>query len=164
MSAAPSKGGSLAVRVCWLTCAKTAGFAFSLVLPLLLVRRMDPEQYGLYKQVFLAVTTAMIVLPLGFQMSAYYFLPLKPDKQRATVANIMLFNAAVGLLASIALLCYPSLLVVIFRGPQLLPYAPWIGVAILFWITGAFLETAPIANQGNYLLDRLKRDTLNPTG
>jgi O-antigen/teichoic acid export membrane protein len=147
MNEAASKSESLTWRVCWLTVAKTAGFAFSLALPLLLVRRMDPEQYGLYKQVFLVVTTAMIVLPLGFQMSAYYFLPLKPDKQRETVANIMLFNAAAGLLAFIGLLCYPSLLVVIFRGPQLLQYAPWIGVATLFWITGAFLETAPIANQ-----------------
>jgi O-antigen/teichoic acid export membrane protein len=80
-------------------------------------------------------------------MSAYYFLPLKPGRQREIIANIMLFNVAAGLLAFLALLCYPSLLVAIFRGPQLLPYAPWIGVAILFWITGAFLETAPIANQ-----------------
>jgi O-antigen/teichoic acid export membrane protein len=147
VSAAAFQGESLTCRVCWLTLAKTAGFAFSLALPLLLVRRMNPEQYGLYKQVFLVVTTAMIVLPLGFQMSAYYFLPLKPGRRRETVANIMLFNASVGLLAFIGLFCYPSLLVVIFRGPQLLPYAPWIGVAILFWITGAFLETAPIANQ-----------------
>jgi len=147
VSAAAFQGESLTCRVCWLTLAKTAGFAFSLALPLLLVRRMNPEQYGLCKQVFLVVTTAMIVLPLGFQMSAYYFLPLKPGRRRETVANIMLFNASVGLLAFIGLFCYPSLLVVIFRGPQLLPYAPWIGVAILFWITGAFLETAPIANQ-----------------
>ena len=104
MSAGPLRNESLTWRVCWLTFAKTAGFVFSLALPLLLVRRMDPEQYGLYKQVFLVVTTSMIVLPLGFQMSAYYFLPLKPDKQRETVANIMLFNAAAGLLAFVALL------------------------------------------------------------
>jgi O-antigen/teichoic acid export membrane protein len=147
MNPVPLRNESLTWRAGWLTLAKTAGFAFSLALPLLLVRRMDPEQYGLYKQVFLVVTTAMIVLPLGFQMSAYYFLPLKPGRQREIIANIMLFNVAAGLLAFLALLCYPSLLVVIFRGPQLLPYAPWIGVAILFWITGAFLETAPIANQ-----------------
>src|SRR5450755_2463259 len=66
---------SLAWRVSWLTFAKTAGFAFSIALPLLLVRRMDREQYGLYKQAFLIVTTAMTVLPLGVPMSAFYFLP-----------------------------------------------------------------------------------------
>ena len=65
---------SLTWRVSWLTFAKTAGFVFSIALPLLLVRRMDREQYGLYKQAFLMVTTAMTVLPLGVPMSAFYFL------------------------------------------------------------------------------------------
>lgn len=138
---------SLSKHVCWLAFAKTLGFVFSLALPLFLVRRMDQEQYGLYKQVFLVVTTAMTVLPLAFQMSAYYFLPLMPNRRRETVANIMLFNTAVGLLAWIALLCYPALLVLIFGGPQLVPYASWIGPAILLWIVGSFLETAPIANR-----------------
>ncbi len=59
----------------WLTFAKTVGFAFSIALPLLLVRRMDRAQYGLYKQAFLVVTTAMTVLPFGVPMSAFYFLP-----------------------------------------------------------------------------------------
>ena len=147
MTATRAKSESLTWSVCWLTFAKTAGFAFSVALPLLLVRRMDQEQYGLYKQVFLVVTTAMVVLPMGFQMSAYYFLALKPERQRETVANIMFFHTAVGLFACLALICRPSLLCLVFNGPQLLPYAPWIGVAVLFWITGAFLETAPIANQ-----------------
>jgi cyclase len=37
---------SLTWRVSWLTFAKTLGFVFSLALPLILVRRMDSEQYG----------------------------------------------------------------------------------------------------------------------
>ena len=147
MTAAASQTQSLTSRVCWLTLAKTAGFAFSLALPLLLVRRMDPQQYGLYKQVFLIVTTAMVVLPFGFQMSAYYFLPLQPERQREIVAHIMLFNTAVGVLAFLALFCYPPLLCIVFGGTELVSYAPWIGLTMLFWITGAFLETVPIAHQ-----------------
>src|ERR1700735_2752761 len=68
-------GESLTWRVSWLTFAKTVGCVFSMALPLLLVRRMDREQYGLYKQAFLLVTTAMTVLPVGVPMSAFYFLP-----------------------------------------------------------------------------------------
>jgi O-antigen/teichoic acid export membrane protein len=137
---------SLTWRVSWLTCAKTVGFVFSMALPLLLVRRMDREQYGLFKQAFLLVTTAMTVLPFGVGMSAFYFLPREKTRRRETVLNIVLFHAAVGALACGALVLYPSILTAIFHDARLAPYAAWIGVTILFWTTGAFLDMVPVAN------------------
>ena len=107
---------------------------------------MDREQYGLYKQAFLIVTTAMTMLPLGVPMSAFYFLPREPTRRRETVLNIMLFHVAVGGLACGALILYPSILTSIFHNGQLAPYSAWIGVTILFWITGAFLDMVPVAN------------------
>jgi O-antigen/teichoic acid export membrane protein len=139
-------GESLTWRVSWLTFAKTAGFVFSIALPLLLVRRLDREQYGLFKQAFLVVTTAVTVLPLGVPMSAFYFLPREIMRRRETVLNIVLFHAAVGALACGALVFYPSILTAVFHGDQLAPYSAWIGVTILFWITGAFLDIVPVAN------------------
>jgi O-antigen/teichoic acid export membrane protein len=146
MGPAPWGKESLTWRVSWLTFAKTAGFVFSIALPLLLVRRMDREQYGLFKQAFLVVTTAMIVLPMGVPMSAFYFLPRETTRRRETVLNIVLFHVAAGTLACGALVVHPSILTAIFRGAQLAPYAPWIGVTILFWISGAFLDIVPVAN------------------
>src|SRR5665213_341938 len=137
---------SLTCRVSWLAFAKTVGFAFSIALPLLLVRRMDREQYGLYKQAFLIVTTAMTVLPLGVPMSAFYFLARESTRRRETVLNIVLFHVAVGALACGALVLYPSILTAIFHDTRLAPYSAWIGVTILFWITGAFLDLVPVAN------------------
>src|SRR5580658_8807471 len=124
---------SLTWRVSWLTFAKTVGFVFSIALPLLLVRRLDREQYGLYKQAFLLVTTAMTVLPVGVPMSAFYFLPRETTRRRETVLNIVLFHVAVGALACAALALYPSILTAIFGDARLAPYSAWIGVAILFW-------------------------------
>jgi len=137
---------SLTWRVSWLTFAKAVGFVFSIALPLLLVRRLDREQYGLYKQAFLLVTTAMMVLPLGVPMSAFYFLPREMTRRRETVLNIVLFHVAIGALACGALILYPSILTAIFHGAQLAPYSRWIGATILFWITGAFLDVIPVAN------------------
>src|ERR1700684_1274156 len=137
---------SLTMRVSWLTCAKTAGFVFSMALPLLLVRRMDREQYGLFKQAFLMVTTAMTVLPFGMGMGAFYFLPREKTRRRETVLNIVMFHALVGALACGALVFYPSILTAIFHDARLAPYSAWIGVAILLWITGAFLDILPVAN------------------
>src|SRR5579863_4223206 len=100
---------SLTWRVSWLTFAKTAGFVFSIALPLLLVRRMDREQYGLFKQAFLVVTTAMVVLPMGVSMSAFYFLPRETTRRRETVLNIVLFHVVVGALACGVLVLHPSI-------------------------------------------------------
>jgi O-antigen/teichoic acid export membrane protein len=111
-----------------------------------LVRRLDREQYGLFKQAFLLVTTAMTVLPLGVPMSAFYFLPRETTRRREIILNIVLFHVVVGTLACCALVFYPSVVTAIFHGAQLAPYSAWIGVTILFWITGAFLDIVPVAN------------------
>src|ERR1022692_4081486 len=67
---APAKGASLTAHVSWLMFAKTMAFAFNLALPMLLVRRLDQAQFGVYKQLFLIIGTSVTVLPLGFAMSA----------------------------------------------------------------------------------------------
>lgn len=107
---------------------------------------MDREQYGLYKQAFLIVTTAMTLLPMGVPMSAFYFLPRERTRRRETVLNIVLFHVTVGGLACVLLILYPSILTSIFHDPRLARYSPWIGVTVLFWIMGAFLDMVPVAN------------------
>lgn len=142
----PPPTASLTANVSWLMLAKTLAFAFNVALPLVLVRRLDQTQFGVYKQLFLIIGTAMIVLPLGFGMSAYYFLPREPDRQPATVLNIMLYHAATGGLAYAAFLLWPTLLDIIFHQPGLTAYAPVVGLVILLWITSSALEVIPIAN------------------
>ena len=107
---------------------------------------MDREHYGLYKQAFLVITTAMIVLPLGVPMSAFYFLPRETTRRCETVLNIVLFHVAAGALACGALALCPSILTAIFHHSGLAPYAAWIGVVILFWVIGSFLDIVPVAN------------------
>ena len=88
----------------------------------------------------------MTVLPLGVPMSAFYFLPREKTRRRETVLNIVLFHVVIGALACGALVLYPSILTAIFHDARLARYSAWIGVTILFWITGAFLDIAPVAN------------------
>ncbi len=147
MTEATEKGGSLTARTFWLMLAKTLGFVFSFALPLLLVRRLSQTEYGLYKQAFLVVTTSLSVLPLGFGMSAFYFLPREPDKRGAVVFNVLLFNATIGGLAALTLFVRPQLLGALFGSTTLIAHAPLIGVIILLWIVSAFLEIVAIAHQ-----------------
>jgi len=126
--------------------AKTIAFIFNLALPMLLVRRLDQAQFGVYKQLFLVIGTSVTVLPLGFAMSAYYFLPRERDRQRETVLNILIYSVVVGCLACGAFLLWPVLLDIIFHQPGLTGYARPIGIVILLWIVSQALEIIPIAH------------------
>lgn len=143
----PGGSPSLTVSVSWLMVAKTMAFVFNLALPLLLVRRLPQAQFGIYKQLFLIIASSVNILPLGFAMSAYYFLPREHDRQAETVLNILIYTFTIGLLAYGMFLCWPALLGIIFHQPGLTGYAHPVGLVILLWIVAYPLEIIPIANQ-----------------
>lgn len=143
----PSSDLSLTTHAVWLLVAKTVGFALAVALPVLLVRRMTQEEFGLYKQVFFIVGTAMNVLPFGFGMSAFYFLPREGDRQGAIVINILAFYAGVGVLVSALLIAWPQSLVLLFNNPDLAHYAGSLGVLMFLWTIASFLEIVTVAAQ-----------------
>ena len=147
MNTPAAKSASLTARTFWLIFAKMFSFAFGIALPLLLVRRLSQVEFGLYKQAFLIVGTAASILPLGFSMSAYYFLPRESENKGAIVLNILLFNLVVGSIAFLTLLLKPGLIETIFNSRELVPYAPLIGLLIFLWVLSYFLEISALANQ-----------------
>lgn len=140
---------SLTVQAFWLMIAKTLAFIFAFALPVLLTRTLSQNEYGLFKQVFLIITTATALLPFGFGLSAYYYLPREKDATRRgqVILNILLFNTLIGIAGCIVLIFWPALIASIFRDPSLPTYATGIGVVIFLWLFSSFLETAAIANQ-----------------
>lgn len=127
--------------------AKGTAYVLGFALPLLLVRRLSQYEFGLYKQAFLIVSTALTVLPLGVSLSAYYFLPREDgERKSAVVFNVLCFNVFVGGLAFVLLLLRPSLLGSLFGSAELTAYAPLVGLVILLWMIAMFLEIAAIAN------------------
>ncbi len=145
-------------RAAWILFAKLLAFAFNFVLPLLLVRRLSQSEFGLYKQSFLVVATAIAILPLGFGMTAYYFLPREAEKRCAVIFNILLFNFIMGGVALCILVFFPETLAqllisgeVATKSPemrgQIIALAPLIGTVAFFWLFSSFLELIAIANQ-----------------
>ena len=131
----------------WLMLGKSAAFAFNFALPLVLVRRLDQSAFGMYKQVFLVVTTAMALLPLGFGQSACYFLPRADERPQQIVLNILLFHLVVAGAGALLLVLQPNLLATIFNNPELVGYGPLVGLALLLWVVGSLLETFAAANR-----------------
>jgi len=141
---------SLTARALWLLIAKILAFCFSIALPLLLVRRLSQHEFGLYKQAFLVVGTALALLPLGFQMSAFYFLPREKgekDRQGQIILNILLFHVLMGGLGAMILALFPQLLTTIFHSAELVNYAPMISAVIFFWVVSSYLEVISVAHQ-----------------
>lgn len=141
------KGGSLTSRVALYMFAKTIAFLLSFALPLLLVRRLSQHEFGLYKQVFLVVGTALNILPLGVGMSAYYFLPRERERKGQVVFNILLFYSFMAGSICLAFALRPQLISVIFNSSELVGYSPLIGLTIFLWVISSFLETVAVAHQ-----------------
>ena len=139
---------SLRQQSAWLMTAKIIGFGFSFMLPLLVVRYLTQDEVGHYREAFQVIMNAVAILPLGFSMSAYYFLARESVERRsAAIFNILLFNFVVGGLACLLLFLFPQMLGNLFRSDELTQLAPKIGVVIWIWIFSTFLETIAIANQ-----------------
>jgi O-antigen/teichoic acid export membrane protein len=146
MSSPESPRTSLTARTSWLIVGKTLGFVFTAAIPLLLVRRMPRHEFGLYKQLFLVINSAVTMLPLGFGMSAFYFLPREAERRAHAVFNIVLFTTAVATLFGAVLAIFPSTLILLFKEPAAVEFAPWIAVIALLWLVGSFLEIVTVAN------------------
>jgi O-antigen/teichoic acid export membrane protein len=137
---------TLARRVIWLASAKGIAFALGFALPLILVRSLSQTEFGLYKQVFLLVNTVITILPLGFAMSAFYFLPRCGREPGSVVFNIVLFHSMIGGLVGLVLLVYPGLLEVIFGSHELVVHAPGLALLVFLAIATSVLEIIAVAN------------------
>jgi O-antigen/teichoic acid export membrane protein len=142
-----SSSPNLTLRTSFLVAAKTVAFGFTIAIPLLLVRRMPQHEFGLYKQIFLVIGSAVTVLPLGFGLTAFYFLPREERFRNETVLNVVLFTTAVAALFAAVLSLFPAVLILLFNEPEAARFAPWIGTVIVLWVLGSFLEIVTVANQ-----------------
>ena len=127
--------------------ARTVGIVFSFMLPIVVVRILSQEAFGLYKQAFQVLMNAVTILSLGFSMSAFYFLSREKEKRAPAVLNILLFHLVVGGLACGILFFYPSVLGWLFQSDAMTSLAPIVGIAVWVWLFSIFLETVAVANK-----------------
>ncbi len=140
---------SLTRQSAWLLFAKIVGFALSFLLPPLTVRYLAQDKVGVYRQSFQVIMDAISILPLGFSMSAFYFLNRRAEKRSAAIFNILLFNFCTGGLAFLTLFFFPQLLGNIFPKDalEMTRLAPLIGAVVWLWIFSTFLEVVALAGR-----------------
>jgi O-antigen/teichoic acid export membrane protein len=138
--------GGLTRRAAMLALAKGLAFALAFPLPLVLVRTLSQSDFGLYKQFSQVMLTALGLLSLHVGWTAFFFFPRYPDKKPQIVMNVMAFYLALGLPVALLLAVYPQWVTLVFKSDALVPHVPLLGLAILFWLISAFLETVTVAD------------------
>lgn len=160
MPAPTADARTLTSDTSWLIGAKTIAYGASFLLPLALVRLLSQTDFGVYKQLYLLVGTAFGVLPLGFAMSAFYFLPRMRSAGGGVVLNVVLVHVSVAALAAGLLVVYPDLVRLIFDDPTLTRYARPVAAAVLVLVASSFLDLLALAN-GHVRLAALVIVTMN---
>ena len=143
---ASNQGTGLTGRAALLAVANSLAFAMAFMLPLVLVRTLNQSEFGLYKQAFQIVTTALALLGLHVSTTAFLLMPRHPDKKPQIVLNVLIFYFAVGAVLSLLFLVHPQWVTVIFKSDDLAPHIPMLGLAILLWLVSSFLEIVTVAD------------------
>jgi len=115
--------------------ARGAATVLGFALPLLLVRLLDQSSFGVYKQVWLVVTSAYFMLQMGLTASLYYFLPRRDGNGAAYLTQSLVTVSVFGALGALGVYLARFALARHFNTPELADFA--VPMAIL-----AFTMTA----------------------
>jgi O-antigen/teichoic acid export membrane protein len=126
--------------------AKIIAFVLSIAAPLVVIRVLDPKDFGVYKQVGLVLGTAIPLLSLSFYMNVFYFLPRRPAQGQQIVLNLLFVQCIAGVSACLLVIALPQVLQFLV-GDELVRYASLIGVLLMVTMPAYVLEVVPTANQ-----------------
>lgn len=132
-------------RAAILMAANVIATLLSFALPLVLVRTMSQSEYGLYKQAFQIMLSALMLLNLQVAVSVFYYMAREPGKKLQVALNVMLFYGMIGAAVCLVFMIWPGWVTLIFKSPDLVPYIPLLGLVILSWLVSTNLEGVPIA-------------------
>jgi len=135
----------LTQRAALLMAANVIATVMSFALPLLLVRTMGLAEYGLYKQAFQILASALSLLNFQVAVSVFYFNERAPRKKLQVSLNVMLFYGLVGATVFLIFLVWPGWVTLIFQGSDLVPHIPLLGFAIFCSLVSTNLDAVPIA-------------------
>src|SRR5262245_113481 len=117
-------------------------YAVQFLLPVVLVRCLEPAAFGEYRLLWLAAGTVMAVAPMAMPGCLYYFLPRSDAATRRLYINqTLLFLAAAGLAAAWAVSLWNPWLPGQLRG--LAERGAIVPAFVLLWVVGSLLDLLP---------------------
>jgi O-antigen/teichoic acid export membrane protein len=119
---------------------RTAAYAVTFCVPLVLVRVFDPAQFGQYKGLFLLFSTVYAIAQVGMAESLFYFVPQYPEQAGRLVTNSLLALAGSGLVSALVLGALRGPASRWLDNPGLAPIVPVLGLYLALALLSAPLE------------------------
>jgi O-antigen/teichoic acid export membrane protein len=137
---------ALGARALSLGAANAFEYLLQFLLPVVLVRCLEPEAFGEYRLLWLAVGTVMAILTQAMPGSLYYFLPrADAEGKRLYINQALLVLAAAGLAAGWAVSAWnpwlPPQLAGLARHDLVVP------AFVLLWVIASLLDLLPTVEE-----------------
>jgi O-antigen/teichoic acid export membrane protein len=142
-----SSTSDLRVRGSALSLAVAGGvdYGFQLVVPLLLVRFLDPTVFGQYRLLWLLAGTALAVAPAFMPQALFYFLPrATPENKRFLIGNVIVYLAIAACVVGIVSTGWNPLLPVVAEQLFFQTYSVST-IFIALWVIASLLDVLPTA-------------------
>ena len=133
-------------RAASLGIANTIDYGIQFLLPIILVRCLDPVDFGHYRMLWLVMGTVMGMVTMSLPTSLYYFLPrLSAERKRLFINQTLLVHLCAGLVAAWAVSpldpWYPARFALSGAGAWAVP------AFVLLWIVGSTLDVLPTVEE-----------------
>lgn len=97
------KQGGVGKSAALLTAGGMLEFMFQFLVPIVLVRNLDPHEFGQYRLLVLLLGTVLGLAPAFMPQSLFYYLPAASDeRKRSIIGNVLVYLALMGCVAALA--------------------------------------------------------------
>jgi O-antigen/teichoic acid export membrane protein len=127
--------------------ARGIAFVLAFAVPIVLVRSISKEDYGIYRQALFIYSTFMPILQFGLTQSLFYFFPRDPGRRPSLITQTLLLLAVIGFAFGGALIVARVWVAGYFGEREMAGYMVWVGPFTAFMVIASTLEILTIIEQ-----------------
>lgn len=132
--------------ILWLFAGRVGGTAATMAIPMVLARRLAPNEFGMYRQLFLLFATLYAIAQAGMAECLYYFVPRDRERTGRLAANSLLALALAGAITAAILIAAARPVAALLASP-IEHFVPAIAAFLACMLASAVLEVLFVSEQ-----------------
>lgn len=143
----PPARASLSGQAGMVIFGRALAFVFAFLVPVVLVRVVSKEDYGVYREALFVFATFSPILQFGLTQSLYYFYPRRAADRPALITQTHLLLFAIGTLFAVGLILARAPVARYFDQPAMADYMYWVGPFTALMVVSSTIEVLTIVEQ-----------------
>jgi O-antigen/teichoic acid export membrane protein len=143
----PAAGPSLSGQAGVVILGRGLAFLFAFLVPVILVRTVSQEDYGIYREALFVFSTLMPILQFGLTQSLFYFYPRREAERPALITQTHLLLFAIGTVCAALLILARGPVARYFDQPVMADYMFWVGPFTALMVLSSTIEALTIVEQ-----------------